>query len=128
MWTPRLLPSTTQLQTRLEIWEVEVWGQVGGGGVCCVFTERVGFGEDMAGGTWGWSWEVLACWRLGSMLGQWRRGFVGGRVLGQKRGKLLRAEKEKGVSRFDVEGHSLVGAQSGARVTVWGQGSQSGVG
>ena len=82
----------------------------------------------MAGGTWGWSWEVLACWRLGSMLGQWRRGFVGGRVLGQKRGKLLRAEKEKGVSRFDVEGHSLVGAQSGARVTVWGQGSQSGVG
>lgn len=32
MWTPRLLPSTTQLQTRLEIWEVEVWGQVGGGG------------------------------------------------------------------------------------------------
>ena len=33
MWTPRLLPSTTQLQTRLEIWEVEVWGQVGGGGL-----------------------------------------------------------------------------------------------
>ena len=31
MWTPRLLPSTTQLQTRLEIWEVEVLGRVGGG-------------------------------------------------------------------------------------------------
>lgn len=65
---------------------------------------------------------------VGINAGAVEAGLRWGRVLGQKRGKLLRAEKEKRVSRFDVEGHSLVGAQSGARVTVWGQGSQSGVG
>ena len=50
------LPSTTQLQTRLEIWEEEAWG--GGGGVCWAITEgseiKVRFGEDVFGGTWGW--------------------------------------------------------------------------
>lgn len=53
------LPSTTQLQTRLEIWEEEALGGGGGvGGVCWVITEgsqiRIGFGEDVFGGTWGW--------------------------------------------------------------------------
>lgn len=47
------LCSTTQLQTRLEIWEEEPFG-----GVCWVITEgsqvRGRFGEDVVGGTWGW--------------------------------------------------------------------------
>lgn len=60
-------------------------------------------------------------------------GAAGGRasvgsVLGQNKEKRQRVEKEEGVSRFDVKGHSLVGVQSGIRVTVWGRGSQSGVG
>jgi hypothetical protein len=49
------LPSTTQLQTRLEIWEEEAFF-LGGGDVCRVITERslirAELGEDMVDGTW----------------------------------------------------------------------------
>lgn len=82
--------------------------------------------SGVSGGAAGW--EVLASGRLGSSRCKGRRGFRWGRVLGQSREKRPRMEEEEGVSRFDVKGHSLVGAQSGVRVTVWGQGSQSGVG
>lgn len=66
------------------------------------------------------------CWE--STLGQEEAGLPLG-VSDVKIGKSdLGWAEEEDVSRCDVKGHSRVRAQSGIRVTVWGQGSQSGVG
>lgn len=97
------------------------------GRVCYGLTERVGFGEDIISVAPGAGRRSFGLMEVGINAGAVEAGFAWGRVLGQKRGKLLRAEKEKRVSRFDVEGtvwsgHSLgLGSQFGSGVTVWGR-------
>ena len=63
MWTPRLLPSTTQLQTRLEIWEVEVLGR-GGEGLLRLYRK-------------GWIWRGYGRWHLGLVAGSFGLMEVG---------------------------------------------------
>lgn len=63
---------------------------------------------------------------VGVKTGAWEVGLPLRACPKSKKEKQPEVEKER-VSQFDVKDHSLVGAQSGVRVTVWGLGSQSGV-